>query len=99
MQDSDGEKSDDNLVVDVSNEVCLRLTSCSYSALTMTSVLTISIHNVFLISSRTHFTFTWKIDVLLILYVTDTLVTAILFCDALVCFTATVNAHQTFVVS
>ena len=25
MQDSDGEKSDDNLVVDVSNEVCLWL--------------------------------------------------------------------------
>lgn len=25
MQDSDGEKSDDNLVVDVSNEVCLLL--------------------------------------------------------------------------
>lgn len=25
MQDSDGEKSDDNLVVDVSNEVCLCL--------------------------------------------------------------------------
>lgn len=25
LQDSDGEKSDDNLVVDVSNEVCLWL--------------------------------------------------------------------------
>lgn len=27
VQDSDGEKSDDNLVVDVSNEVCLWLAS------------------------------------------------------------------------
>lgn len=30
LQDSDGEKSDDNLVVDVSNEVCLWLALCSY---------------------------------------------------------------------
>lgn len=77
----------------------VRLTSCSYPVLTMTSVLTISIHNVFLIPKRTRFIFTWKICVLLIFFVTDPLVTVILFCGVQVCFAPTTHAHQASVVS
>lgn len=64
----------------------------------MTSVRTISIQNAFLISKGTHFLFTWKIYVLLILYVTYSFLVAIFYECRCVLLT-TVNAHQASVVS